>query len=205
MKLDDLEHAWAQHAPGPGSPASPAVVTRLRREADAAARRFRGMMVMAALLLFLGWAVTLFAHLTGLKRFTLLQAATQLAGSAFYLTWWVIALRSKRAVARERELMGGTMRDSLGASLRTVRLQIQNYRIAGFVLPLAVLVTSALSFAKARAGELPPFGSLLSLLLLAALALIVGVAMWVRYRRELRPRRDELERELQAMDADGNE
>ena len=202
MKLDELEHLWRRHASEPRGPIPAAAIQRLRDEADAAARRFRGMMVMAALLFFLGWAVSLLAHVSAVKRLTTLQAATLLIGSAFYIVWWTIALRSRRAVLRERERMGGTVHESLEASWRTVRLQIQNYRIAGALLPLAVVATAALSFAKTRAGELPLVGAWVSTLAMAAAALIVGISMWVRYVRELRPRRAELERALQGMEAD---
>lgn len=199
MTLEDLENVWVRHAPSGGQVPSPGMVARLRHEADAATRRFNGMVVMAVLLFLIGWTAIIGAHYAGLKRFTVLQAATQVAGSAFYLLWGAIALRSKRAVARERERMGGTVRDSLEASARTVRLQIQNYRIAGGTLVVAVAVTAVLSLAKVQAGELPELGALASTAVVGCGAIGVGVAMWWRHVRELRPRSEELARELSAM------
>lgn len=200
MTLDDLQSAWRRLAPRDGAAPAPDRLARLRREADAATRRFRGMIVLAMLLFVLGWVSSVGAHVAGLKPLTGLQVATQIIGSVFYLAWGAIAVRSKRAVGRERERMGQTMRDALAASLRTVRLQIQNYRLAGVTLPLAIAATAALSYAKVRAGELPAIGAFVSTCAVGIIALIAGLAMARRYMRDLRPRSKALESELQELE-----
>lgn len=203
MNLDDLEKSWAaQSVTGPAVPA-PAVAAGLERELKSARRRFTGMIVMAAGLLLLGWTMATVAHLTGIKRLTLLETTAQVAASAFYLGWLALAVRSKRAVQREAALLGGTTRDSAAASLRVVGLQIANYRIAAWSLPLAVVVTAVLSWAKFTRGELPGWGAVAATVFVALLAGIVGAAMGRRYRTELNPRREELQRMLGEIGEDG--
>ena len=200
MNLDDLEKSWAaQSVTGPAVPA-PEVAAGLERELKSARRRFTGMIVMAAGLLLLGWTMAAVAHLTGIKRLTLLETTAHVAGSAFYLGWLALAVRSKRAVQREAALLGGTTRDSTAASLRVVGLQIVNYRIAAWSLPLAVVVTAVLSWAKFNCGELHGWGAVAATVFVALLAGIAGVAMGRRYRHELKPRREELQRMLGEID-----
>jgi hypothetical protein len=200
MNLDDLEKTWGtQTVTGPAVRAGE-VSVRLERELRSAQRRFTGMIVMAVGLLLVSWTVATVAHLAGIKRFTTLEAAAHAAGSVFYLGWLVLGLRSRRAVRREAAALGGTTRESAAASLRVIGLQIANYRIAVWSLPPAVAVIALLCLAKFHRGELHGLGTAVSIVFIALLAAIAGAAMWQRYRTELKPRREELERVLGEME-----
>lgn len=200
MNLDDLEKTWAtQSVTGPAVPAQE-TSARFERELHGARRRFTGMIVMAAGLLVLSWAVATAAHLTGIKRFTPLETTAHLAGSFFYLGWLALAVRSKRAVEREAATLGGTTRASAAASLRVVALQIANYRIAAWSLPPAVGVMALLSLAKVHRGELHGWGAVAATAFVALLAAIAGAGMWHRHRTELKPRREALRQMLGEME-----
>lgn len=199
MNLDELEKNWAaQSVTGPAVSA-PAVAAGLERELQSARRRFTGMIVLAAGLLLLGWTMATVAHLTGIRRLTLLETTAQVAGSAFYLGWLALAVRSRRAVRREAALLGGATRTAATSALRVVDLQIANYRIAAWSLPLAIVVTAALSWAKCHRGELPGWGAVAATVFVALLAGLAGAAMGRRYHTELKPRREELQRMLGEM------
>jgi hypothetical protein len=196
MNLEDLEKTWTTQAVTGPTVNATEVAARLERELHSAQRRFTGMIVMAAGLLLLGWTMATLAHLTGIKRLTLLETTAHVTGSAFYLGWLALAVRSKRAVQREAAMLGGTTRDSAAASLRVVGLQIANYRIAAWSLPLAVAVAALLALAKFNRGELRGWGAVAAAAFVALLAGIAGAAMGRRYRRELKPRREKLRRTL---------
>lgn len=200
MNLDDLEKEWAkQTVAGPAIEAA-GFSRRLEHELQSARRRFNGMIVMAVGLLVLSWAVASVAHVTGVKRFTVMELTAHAAGSGFYLGWLALAVRSKRALRREAGALGGTVRESAAASLRVVGLQIANYRIAARSLPLAVGVIVLLCLAKYHRGELHAWGALISAGFVALLAAIAGAAMRHRYRTELQPRKEKLERMLGEME-----
>lgn len=200
MDLELLEREWVKQTVTGEAVTAQNVVAGFERELKAARRRFTGMIVMAAGLLLLSWAVAVGAHLTGIKRLTPLETAAHVAGSVFYLGWLALAVRSKRAVQRESTTLGGTTRDSATASLRVVGLQIANYRIAAWSLPGAVAVSALLSLAKFNRGELHGWGATAATGFVALLAAIVGAAMWHRYRTELKPRREELQRVIRELD-----
>lgn len=202
MNLDELEKNWSRQAVTGPTVLPREIATGFERELKAARRRFTGMIVMAVGLLLLGWTMATVAHVTGIKRLTALETTAHVVGSGFYLGWLGLAVRSKRAVQREVAAMGGTAGESAAASLRVVELQIGNYRIAAWSLPLAVVAASLLSLAKFSRGELHGWGAVASTGFVVVLASLVGVAMWWRYRRELKPRREELRRMLEALGED---
>lgn len=199
MNFDDLEKTWeAQAVAGPVVKAEE-VAARLERELRGVRRRFAGMVVMAAGLLLLSWSVAGVAHLVGIKRLTPLETTAHVAGSLFYLGWLALAVRSARAVRHEAERKAGTIRDSAAVSLHAVGIQIANYRIAAWTLPLAFAVTAVLAFAKFAVGELPGRGVLAVVGFSFLLFAIAGVAMWHRYRTQLKPRREELKQMLEEV------
>lgn len=199
MNFDALEKAWGQQTVG-GAPDAAAVAEQLECDLRSARRRFRGAIALAAGLLVLSWLVALGGHLSGIKTLTPLETTAHAAGSAFYLLWLVLAVRSTRAVQREQQAAGGTTREATEASLRVIALQIGNYRVAAWSLPLAVVVAEILSGMKYRAGELHGIGAGATTLFVAVIAAIAGAALWRRYQTSLRPRRAELQQRLRAME-----
>jgi hypothetical protein len=202
MDFDTLEKVWEKQTVI-GAPASAeAMAARWQREIRSARRRFYGMIVMAGGLLILEWMLAIVAHVTGIRPFTALGLVAHVSGSVFYLGWLVLAIRSARAVQREIKTMSGTLRESLGASLRTVELQVSNYRVAAYALPLAVLVTALVSVAKFRSGVLPAVGAATATGFMVAFVAVVALALWRRYRAELNPRRQELKQMLSSLAPD---
>lgn len=200
MNLADLEKTWAtQTVAGPVvKPA--ALAADFERELRSARRRFRGMVVLAVGLLVLSWSMAIGAHLTAIKRLSLLETSAHVAGSIFYLGWLVLAVRSARVVQREAGACGGPVREVAAAALRVVTLQVANYRIAAWSLPLAVVVSAMFSLAKFNRGELHGWGTLTSIGFTTLFFAIVGLGTWQRYRTELKPRREKLEQTLAEMD-----
>lgn len=203
MDFDDLEKSWAKQSVTGSAVAAPEVAAALERELKSARRRFTGMVVMATGLLLLGWTMATIAHQTGIKRLTVLETAGHVTGSLFYLGWLVLAVRAKRAVQREASTLGDSTCDSAAASLRVVDLQIATYRIAAWSLPLAVGAAMSFSLAKFYRGELHGLGAGVTIVFAVSLAGIAGAAMWRRYRTELKPRRQELQRILSELDRGG--
>ncbi len=199
MNFDALEKAWGQQAVG-GAADAAMVAEQLERDLYGARRRFRGAIALAAGLLALSWLVALGGHFSGIKSLTHLELAAHATGSAFYLLWLVLAVRSARAVQRERRHVGATTRDAAEASLRVIALQIGNYRIAAWSLPLAVAVAGVLSALKYQGGELHGAGAAASAAFVAVLAMIAGAALWHRHRTMLQPRREELRGLLREME-----
>jgi hypothetical protein len=199
MNFEALEKTWDQQTVG-CAPDAAAVAAQLERDVRAAQRRFRGGVVLAAGLLTLSWLTAIGAHVSGIKSLTPLETAAHAAGSAFYLLWLVLAVRSARAVRREQQAAGGTTREATEASLRVIALQLRNYRVAAGSLPLAVAIAGVLSVLKYRAGELHGTGAVATTAFVAAIAAIAGAALWHRYRTSLRPRREELRGLLREME-----
>lgn len=200
MDLSHLEQAWSQQTVA--APAVPAatVSARLESEVRSAQRRFRGAIVMAVSLLVLGWITTLAAHLTGIKPLTPLTVLSQVIGSALYIALLARALQSARAARAEIACLGGSLRDSIAATRRTLELQIQNTRIAAMAIPLVVASGAWLFLAKHLAGEMPGFSAVLGSSFLAVLGTLIGAALWYRHRTVLAPRHRELSETLSTLE-----
>ncbi|MBL9207406.1 MAG: hypothetical protein JNN01_20160 [Opitutaceae bacterium] len=200
MDLSHLEQAWSQQTVA--APAVPAatVSARLESEVRSAQRRFRGTIVMAVSLLVLGWITTLAAHLTGIKPLTPLTVLSQVIGSALYIALLARALQSARAARAEIACLGGSLRDSIAATQRTLELQIQNTRIAAVAIPLVVASGAWLFLAKHLAGEMPGFSAVLASSFLALLGTLIGAALWHRHRTVLAPRHRELTETLSTLE-----
>ncbi|MEO7414586.1 MAG: hypothetical protein ABIZ81_14650 [Opitutaceae bacterium] len=200
MDLNRLEHAWdKQSVAAPAVPIA-TVIARLEAEVRSAERRFRGAIVIAVSLLILGWITAIAAHLAGIKPLTPLTLVSQLIGSALYVALFMRALESARATRREIAQSGGTLRDSLAASLRTIELQIQNARIAAVAIPTVVAIGGGLFLARYFAGEIPGFSAALGSGFIAVLGAMIGAAIWDRYRSLLAPRRRELNETLSGLE-----
>ncbi|TAK98616.1 MAG: hypothetical protein EPO07_11725 [Verrucomicrobia bacterium] len=200
MNFEVLENAWQkQTVTGGGEPAD-AVATRLKREVEIAQRRIRGGIALVTCVLLTGWTVAIVGHITAIKRFTPVGLIAEVVYFILVVAFLVRAFRSARVVRNEMAMMGGTLPESLGATLRTVELQIQNARIAGYAIPIVVGVCIWLFVAKYLAGELPGFGAVAGSVFMAFFGAVIGVIIWRRYRTQLAPRREELEEMMQALD-----
>jgi hypothetical protein len=202
MNFETLEKAWGKQTVTAAAVPVETVIVRLKGEVQSARRRFRGAMVMAVGLLLLGWAVTLAAHVTGIKTITALGFIAQVVGSALYVALLLRARYSDQVAREEIAQMGGTLRASIAATLRTVELQIQNARLAANAIPLVVAITAWLYLAKYFAGEFPDFGVVWGTAATAVLGLLIGAAIWHRYRTQLAPRRAELRETLRTLEAE---
>lgn len=192
MDVNLLEKTWGEQIVAPPAVPVATVIARLEREVRSAQRRFRGAMVIAVTLLVLGWITTLAAHFTGFKAITPLTLVSQIVGSALYVALLVRARQSARAVRNEITHVGGTLRESVAATLRTVDLQIENARLAAVVIPLVVGISGWLFLARYLAGEIPGFSAALGSGGVALLGTMIGGAIWHRTRTVLVPRRREL-------------
>src|SRR5215207_952624 len=70
MDFNVLERAWQKQVVTDADQPAELVVGRMKREVAVAQRRIRGGMILAALVLFIGWAVTIVAHYTSIKPST---------------------------------------------------------------------------------------------------------------------------------------
>jgi len=200
MNLEVLEKTWREQVVRGANEPAPAIAARLKREVAAARRRIRGGIVLAACVLFLGWATALAAHVLGIKTLTPLALAANGVQCLFFAAFIWRAVRSLQVVRREREMMGGTLRESLLAAHRTVEVQIENARIAAWAIPVFVAVNAWLFVTKYFAGEFPDFGVIAGTALMSLLGAAIGAATWHRYRTHLIPLREELAGKLQALE-----
>lgn len=200
MDFNRLEQAWdEQTVTAPAMPVA-TLIARLETEVRSAQRRFHGAIVIAISLLVLGWISTLAAHLPGLKTLTPLTLVSQIIGSALYVALLVRARQSARATRNEIAHLGGTLRESMAATLRTVELQIQNARIAAVAIPIVVAISGWLFLAKYLAGEMPGTSAALGSGFVALLGVMFGGATWHRHRTVLAPRRRELSETLNSLE-----
>ncbi|GEM_PF-5809690 len=199
MNFEALEKAWQKQIVAGGTLPSEATAARLRREVAGAQRRIRGGIALAAFVWFTGWAVTIAAHFTSIKPLTPVAALADVVNALLLILFFVRAFRSARAVRNETAALGGTMRESVNATLRTVELQINNARIAGFAIPIVIAINAWMCIAKYLAGDLPGFGAAVGSAFLAGFGTVIGAAIWHRYRMHLAPRRGELRAMLQTL------
>jgi hypothetical protein len=199
MDFNVLQTAWQkQVVTGADEPAE-RVMGRLKSEVAVAQRRIRGGMILGASVLFIGWAVTLVARFTSIKPLTAVALVAHTVNSILLILFLIRASRSARAVRNEMEMMGGTVRESAGATLRAVELQIQNARIAGYAIPAVVATAGWLFLAKYLARDIPGFGAAVGSAFMAISGALIGAVIWHRYRTHLAPRREELRQMLRAL------
>jgi hypothetical protein len=204
MDFNALERAWQKQVVTGGDEPAELVMGRMESEVAIAQRRIRGGMILAAFVLFLGWAVTIVAHFTLIKPLTPVALIAQMVSSVLLILFLVRAARSTQAVRNEMEMMGGTLRESVGATLRVLELQIQNARIAGYVIPAVAAIAGGLFLVKYLAKDIPGIGAAMGSVFLAIFGAVIGAGIWHRYRTYLAPRREEL-REIQRALGSGNE
>lgn len=200
MDLDTLENLWRRQTLAGATPAADALIAQMEREVTHARRRIRGGIVLAACVLALGWGLSVVGYLTGIKPPTAVGLVSEAVGFALYVAFFARAAQSLRAVREAEAALGGTLRESMAATLRIVELQIAHARLAAVAIPLVVAISAWLLGAKHFAGEMPGFGAWIGSAFTALLGGAIGGAMWHRYRTRLRPRRGELQAELRALD-----
>jgi hypothetical protein len=200
MDINFLEKTWQTQTVTGNRESTEAVVARLKGEVTTARRRIRGGIALVAFVLVAGWIVSIVGHITAIKRLTPMGLVAEALYSILAAAFFVRAFRSARVVREENALMGGTLRESLAATLRTVELQIQNARIAGGVIPIVVAICVWLFFAKGLMGELRGFAVAASSAFTVTFGAAIGLIIWHRYRTHLLPRAAELKETLQSLD-----
>jgi hypothetical protein len=202
MDFRELERAWqTQVVTGPEEPAAP-VLARLKHELATARRRIRGGIALAAFVLFTGWTVSITAHLTSIKLFTPVALAADAVNGFLFAAFFVRAFRSAQAVQKEMKMMGGTLAESLSATLRTVELQMANARLAGYAIPIVVAINASWLVAKYFAGDIPDYGAAAGVISMVAFGAVIGAAVWHRYRTRLLPCRKELRETPRAVQSE---
>jgi hypothetical protein len=199
MNFEALEKEWQKQIVTGGTLPSEATAARLKREVASAQRRIRGGITLAAFVWFSGWAVTIAAHFTSIKPITPIAAFADVVNALLLVLFFVRAFRSARAVRNETSALGGTVRESISATLRTAELQINNARIAGFAIPIVIAINAWMCIAKYLAGDLPGFGAVVGSAFMAGFGTVIGAIIWYRYRMNLAPRREELREMLRTL------
>lgn len=200
MDLKALEKMWDQQTVTGAPPPADVLIVGLKREVRHVRRRIRGGIVLVAAVLALGWTLMAVAYLTGLKRVAPIDLIAETTGFVLYVAFFVRAVRSARVVREAEAALGGTLRESLDATLRTVNVQIENARLAVIVIPAVVAISGVLFTAKCLNGNIPRVGAISGTAFIAVLGAAIGAAFWHRYRTRLLPQRDELSAALRSLE-----
>ena len=199
MNLETMERAWQKQIVIASKEPVESVAARMKHEVTVAQRRIRGGIVLAAFVLFTGWAVTLVTHITRIKPLTPVTVTGEIVSFILFLAFFIRAFHSARIVQREAEMLGGTLHESVGAVLRTIELQIENARIAGCAIPVVVGLSSWMFAVKYLSGEFPGFGVVVGTASTALSGAVIGAIVWRRHRTHLVPHREELRELLQTL------
>ncbi len=170
------------------------------REVRARSARIRRIIGVAMFVFVAGPVVTLTAHFTGIAPFTPVTLGVFIAGSLFDLGFLALAFRSLRRMRREAANMGETLLDFVQASLRAVEWQIRDCVLLASALPLVLAGSVLASLLKYFSGHLPGFGAVAGIAV--SLVFVGAIAATIRryYRAQLIPRREELRRQLTALE-----
>jgi hypothetical protein len=202
MNFDELEKLWGRQTVSGGAVPAAALAAEMQHDIRVAQRRIRGGIVIVGTLFALDVALSLGAHVLAIKRVTPIGLAAEVTFFALYFLFLLRATRSARAVRQELAALGGTLRESAAATLRTVELQIENARLAAYAIPGVIAVFAGIAGAKYLAGELRLIGVEFGLALMMSLGLAIGAAIWHRWRTVLKPRRAELRELLRSLERD---
>jgi len=200
MDVNILQEAWSKQTVNRVIEPVPVIAARLEGEIAAAQRRIRGGIVLASIVLSLGWVIGIVGHVLGIKTLTPLGLAANVVQCLFFVAFLWRAIRSFQVVRREKEMTGGTLRESLNATRRTVEVQLQNARIAAWAIPVVIAVNAWLYLAKYFAGEFPGFGVIAATGFMALIGAAIGGAIWFRYRAHLAPLHEELVQQLRGFE-----
>ncbi len=200
MDFDLLEKTWRQQIVTAGNEPTEAIVARLKDEVAVTRRRIRGGISLVALVLLTGWTVAIVGHITSIKRLTAVGLIAEAVYTILAVAFFVRAFHSARIVQEQNVMMGGTLRESATAALRTFELQIQNARIAGYSIPIIIAVCIWLFVSKHLAGDLRASAVMMASAFTVVFGATIGAIIWHRYRTHLLPRYNELAKTLHALD-----
>jgi hypothetical protein len=200
MNFEELQLTWSRQLVV-GQPVSAEMIQHvLVQEVRHRSRRVRRIMGVAAFAFVTGWATALVMHYTGIKPLTPLALGYFAAVTCLDLAFFYFAFRALHQNRAEQTRMGGSLTDALRGSLRAVERQLADCRLLAYGAAVALVVSVSFMAWKYRAGEFPLRGLATGLVLDSAFA--VGLALTVRryFRRELTPRRQELQRQIEELD-----
>src|SRR5688572_1296538 len=106
MDISTLERTWQQQIVASGDQPAELVAARLKREVAIARRRIRGGIVLAAFVLFTGWALAIVGHITSIKTYTSISLLADAVSFLLFLAFFIQAFRSARAVRSEMQMLG---------------------------------------------------------------------------------------------------
>jgi hypothetical protein len=200
MNFDELQKTWGQQTVAGNRVPTGHIRELLVREVRARSARIRRIIGVAAFVFVTGWVVTLTAHFTGIAPFTPVTLGVFIAGSLFDLGFLALAFRSLRRMRREAANMGGALLDFVQASLRAVDWQIRDCVLLASALPFMLAGSVLASLLKYFSGHLPGFGAVTGIAV--SLVFVGAIAATIRryYRDQLIPRREELRRQLAALE-----
>lgn len=201
MNFEELENTWSRQLVV-GQPVSAELVQHaLRQEVRQRSRRVRRIIGVAAFVFVTGWATALVTHYTGIKPFTVLNLSYLVAVTCVDVVFFYYAFRALRQNRDEQTRMGGSVLEAVRGSLRSVERQMCDCRLLAYGAALALVGSMSFMAWKYHAGEFPLRGVIAGMVL--DLAFAVGLVLTLRryYTRQLQPRREELQQQINDLDA----
>ena len=201
MNFEELENTWSRQLVV-GQPVSAELVQHaLRQEVRQRSRRVRRIIGVAAFVFVTGWATALVTHYTGIKPFTVLNLSYLVAVTCVDVVFFYYAFRALRQNRDEQTRMGDSLLEAVRGSLRAVERQMCDCRLLAYGAALALVGSMSFMAWKYHAGEFPLRGVIAGMVL--DLAFAVGLVLTLRryYTRQLQPRREELQQQINDLDA----
>jgi hypothetical protein len=196
MNFEELESTWSRQMVVGQRVSVEMIQHVLVQEVRQRSRRVQRIMAVAAFVFVTGWATALVTHYTGIKPFTPLNLASLVAATCADLVFFYFAFRTLHQNRDEQTRMGGSLLDAVHGSLRAVERQMRDCRLLAYGASLALLGSVSFMGWKYSVGEFPFRGLVAGAVLDFAFA--VGLALTLRryYRRQLQPRREELQQQI---------
>ena len=201
MNFEELESTWSRQLVVGQRISAEMIQHVLVQEVRQRSRRIRRIMAVAAFVFVTGWATALVTHYTGIKPFTPLSLGYLAAGTCLDLVFFFLAFRTLHQNRDEQTRMGGSLLDAWRGSQRAVERQMRNCRLLVYGASLALLGSVTFLGWKYHTGELPFRG--LGAGVAVDVAFAIGLAITLRryYRGELKPRREELQQQIEELNA----
>jgi membrane protein implicated in regulation of membrane protease activity len=202
MNFEDLASTWSRQLVVGQRISADLVQRALVQEVRQRSRRVRRIIGVAAFVFVVGWGTALVTHYTGIKPFTPLNLAYLVAVTVVDAVFFYYAFRSLQQNRDEQGRMGSSLIAAVRGSLGAVERQMRDCRRLGYGAVVALGGSMSFMAWKYFAGEFPLRGLVTGTVLDFALA--IGLALTLRryYQRELRPRRDELLRQIEDLDTE---
>lgn len=196
MNFEELQKAWAQQRSTGEVIDTAKLRDGLASEVRARSRRILRVIGVAIFVFAIGWGVALAAHFTGIKPFNAVTLTTFVVGSLFDLALLGLALRALRRMHQEALGMGDTLADALRTSHRAVELQLRDCTLFGYALTVVFVLGLGTTLVHYATGNLPRVGALANVALIVAFVAGIGATLRRYYRKDLLPRREQLQRDL---------